>query len=119
MTLEQLKQIKEEAAKKLSMRDVKKGYKITVGMGTAGIAAGAKAVLDKFLDEVQTLGIFDATVLQNGYLAGNGAEPVVVVRDTQGNETVYGNVSVEKVAQIVKEHVINGKVVSELVVENK
>lgn len=118
MTLEQLKQIREEAAKNISMREHKEGYRVIVGMGTVGIAAGAKAVLNKFVEEVQLLGLYDVVVTQNGYLEETGFEPVVVIRDPQGNEKTYGKVSVEDVTKLVKQNVVNGQEVSELLLEN-
>lgn len=116
MTFEELKKIKDETAIKLGMRDVKNGYKVVVGMGTVGIAAGAKAVLNKFVEDVQLLGIYDATITQNGYIKESGFEPVVVVTDPKGNVSTYGNVTLEKVDEIVKKHIVGGQVVSELLV---
>ena len=43
LTIEDLKRIKEETAKSTSLRDGDANVKITVHMGTCGIAAGARA----------------------------------------------------------------------------
>ena len=52
-SLEELKRIREEAKKKMTMRlDTDNEYRIVVGMATCGIAAGARPVLNAIIDEV-------------------------------------------------------------------
>ncbi len=85
---------------------------ITVGMGTCGIAAGAREVMQAFLDELSARQI-DAHVVTTGCIGMCSKEPLVDIQ--QGNEPriTYGNVSPAMVPRIIEEHLIGGKVVQE------
>ena len=112
---EDLKKIRDEAAKKLKMRHQVEGVHVTVSMGTCGIAAGARPVLNAFVEEVNKKCLYDVIVLQSGCMGECDNEPVVEVVDKAGNKTVYGKVSVSDVEKIVSEHIEKGQVVTDLV----
>ena len=65
-SLEDLKRIREEASKKLTMRNIKDGYRVVVGMATCGISAGARPVLTALVDEVARLELENVLVTQVG-----------------------------------------------------
>ena len=52
-SLAELKAIKEKTQNELAMRNAQDGIRIVVGMATCGIAAGARPVMNAFMDEIQ------------------------------------------------------------------
>lgn len=92
------------------------GTKIIVGMGTCGIAAGAREVMGAILEEIGKRHLLDVQVQQTGCIGMCEKEVLVdVVRPGEARIT-YGKVRPEDVAKIVAEHVVNGRIVEELVV---
>lgn len=80
MTLEELRKLREAKQQAMQKRDTNgKDVQIIVGMGTCGIAAGAKVVLDEFLDELDKKHISDVTVTQTGCMGLCYVEPTVEV----------------------------------------
>lgn len=103
-SLEELKRIREEAKKKMTMRlDTENEYRIVVGMATCGIAAGARPVLNAIIDEVARREL-PVTVTQTGCIGLCSLEPIVEVFDKDGNKTTYVSVTPEKGRRIVKKH---------------
>jgi NADP-reducing hydrogenase subunit HndB len=88
---------------------------ITVGMGTCGIAAGAREVMHAILAELDKRGI-NAHVTTVGCIGMCSKEPLVDIQ--QGNEPriTYGNVNPTMVPRLIEEHVVQGHVVDEWVV---
>ena len=92
------------------------GTKIIVGMGTCGIAAGAREVMSAILQELNKRHLFDVQVQQTGCIGMCETEVLVdVVRPGEARIT-YGKVTPEDVPKIIAEHVVNGHIVEELVV---
>lgn len=103
-SLEELKKIREEAKKKMTMRlDTENEYRIVVGMATCGIAAGARPVLNAIIDEVARREL-PVVVTQTGCIGLCSLEPIVEVFDKEGNKTTYVSVTPEKGRCIVKKH---------------
>jgi NADP-reducing hydrogenase subunit HndB len=88
---------------------------ITVGMGTCGIAAGAREVMHAILSELDKRGI-SAHVTTVGCIGMCSKEPLVDIQ--QGNESrvTYGNINPTMVPRLIEEHVVQGHVVNEWVV---
>lgn len=115
-TLEDLKRVREEAAKAMNVREGDQRVKVTVAMGTCGIAAGARETMSALLDELNKRGISDVTVTQTGCKGLCEQEPLVEV-SVAGQETVsYGHVNAEKARRVVAEHIVNGHVIGEYVI---
>ena len=110
-SLEELKKLRETAQAGLDLRKQKDGFRIVVGMATCGIAAGARPVLTKFVEEVANRNLTNVTVTQVGCIGECALEPIVEVTDKDGNHTVYGKVSVDDVNKILEEHILGGKVI--------
>ena len=92
------------------------GTKIIVGMGTCGIAAGAREVMSAILQELNKRHLFDVQVQQTGCIGMCENEVLVdVVRPGEARIT-YGKVTPEDIPKIIAEHVVNGHIVEELVV---
>ncbi len=117
MKLEDLRKIRERAAKELNLRTGKARVKVVVGMGTSGIAAGARDVLAAFLDEIGKRDLSEVIVTQSGERGLASAEPVVEVYEEGKPTVVYGNVTPEAARRIVAEHIVNGNPVAEYVIE--
>lgn len=90
-----------------------KDCQVIVGMGTCGIAAGAKVVLDAFLSELEAKGIENVSVTQTGCMGLCHVEPTVEVIVPGMPDVIYGNVDAKVVKQIVADHIIGKKLVSE------
>ncbi|MCD6135908.1 (2Fe-2S) ferredoxin domain-containing protein [Candidatus Bipolaricaulota bacterium] len=117
MKLEDLRKIREQAAKELSLRSGKARVKVIVGMGTSGIAAGARDVLAAFVDEISKRDLRDVMVTQTGERGLSSSEPVVEVREADKPVIVYGDMTAEKARRVVTEHIVNGNPVSEYTIE--
>ncbi|HHF53116.1 MAG TPA: (2Fe-2S) ferredoxin domain-containing protein [candidate division WOR-3 bacterium] len=117
MKLEDLRRIREKAEKEMKLREGKARIKIVVGMGTSGIAAGAREVLKVFLEEVEKRDLKDVIVTQTGEKGLASHEPVVEIHEEGKPVIVYGNVTPELVRRIVAEHIVNGNPVSDYVIE--
>jgi len=66
LTIDDLKKIKEKVHKEMSLRDGDRRVKVTVHMGTCGIASGAKEVMDTLLEEIETAAVHDVIVTTSG-----------------------------------------------------
>lgn len=88
---------------------------ITIGMGTCGIAAGAREVMQAFLDELAARGI-DAHVVTTGCIGMCSKEPLVDIQQGDGPRITYGNIDTTMVPRLIEEHIIQGQVVAPWVV---
>lgn len=112
-SLDDLKKIRDEAAKNLTLRSVKGGKRIVVGMATCGITAGARPILTAFVEEVAKRKLPNIVVTQVGCIGECALEPIVEVYDEDGTRTTYGLVTLADVDRIIEEHLINGKIIEE------
>ncbi len=114
-TLEDLKRLREQVQSRTSLRNTT-GTQIIVGMGTCGIAAGAREVMTAVLDEIARRKLEDVTVRQTGCIGMCEKEVLVdIVRQGEPRIT-YGQVTPALVATLIAEHVVNGRIVEEYVV---
>ena len=113
-SLAELQAIREKMKSRVSLREGHQAIRIVVGMATCGIAAGARPVLNTFVEEVNRLGLTDtATVTQTGCIGICQYEPVVEVFEPGKEKVTYVKMSPEKVARIVSDHLVNGQPVAE------
>ncbi len=112
-SLAELKAIKEKTQNELAMRNAQNGIRIVVGMATCGIAAGARPVMNAFMDEIQKRNITHATVGMTGCIGMCRLGPIVEVIDKEGNKVTYVKMDADKAVRVVTEHIVNGSVVSE------
>lgn len=113
-TLEDLKKLREEAQQDLKIR-LETGTKITVGMGTCGIAAGARETMHAILEELKKRNI-EAHVTTVGCIGMCIKEPLVDIEQAGKPRITYGNVKPDMVPRLIEEHLIKGNVVEEWVV---
>jgi NADP-reducing hydrogenase subunit HndB len=103
--------------KKKMQVDIREGgdkkYRIVVGMATCGIAAGARPVLTKISDMIQTQNLSDAIVEQTGCIGLCQFEPIVEIYEANGVKTTYCKVDADKAEEIVEQHIKRGQKVQE------
>ncbi len=112
-SLAELEAIRKRMLDNVNLRTSQEGYRVVVGMGTCGISAGARPVMTAFLDEIAKRNLSDVTVTQTGCVGMCKLEPIVDVYAPNGEKTTYVNMTPDKVAKIVGEHLVNGRVVTE------
>ncbi len=116
-SLAELQQLRDKISKQVDLRkDRENGVRVVVGMATCGIAAGARPVMNAFLNEVSKRGLSDVTVTQTGCIGMCRLEPIVEVFMPGEEKVTYVHMNEEKVARIVAEHIINKQPVAEYTV---
>lgn len=115
MTLESLRKLREEQKSQIQHRESgdKKSIEIIVGMGTCGIAAGAKEALNVFLGEAYTRKMDHVVVKQTGCMGLCHAEPTVEVKMEGMPDTLYGMVDATVAKKIIEIHILGGKLINE------
>ena len=116
-SLEDLKRVREEALSKRQIKAASGQKEIVVGMGTVGIAAGAREILKAILDFIQEENLEGVVVRQAGNIGLDSWEPVVQVTIGEEPKVTYGKVTTEMVLKIMKNHVVGGEVVKEYMLE--
>jgi NADP-reducing hydrogenase subunit HndB len=114
ITLKELNEIKNRY-----IEDSKKEerIKIVVGLATCGIAAGAKGVYNKLTEEVKARGLKNVDVKIAGCIGMCRLEPLVEVYVPGEDKVTYVKVAESSAAKIVNDHIVNGNIVTEMLVE--
>ena len=115
MNIEELRKIKEKMQKELDLRAGEKAIKVVVGMGTCGIAAGARQVMAAIKDELSQKKIEGVMVTQSGCAGFCEQEPIVDVYLPGKERVSYGKVTPERARRIVSEHILEGRVLEDFV----
>ena len=113
ITIEDLKKIKEETTRSTSLRDGKANVKITVHMGTCGIAAGARDVMNALMEEMAQTDRQDIRVVASGCMGMCSSEPNVTVEIIDAEPIVYQKMEANRMRQVFKRHVLLGEVQTE------
>lgn len=113
--LDELRKIRDDVRKSMELRAGQHRAKVVVGMGTCGIAAGARETMKALLDALEKAGVTDVAVTATGCAGFCEKEPLVEV-EVQGAAAVrYGKVDAVAARRIITEHVLGGKPVADLV----
>ena len=110
LTIDDLKKIKEKVSRETSVRDGKINVKITVHMGTCGIAAGAREVMNALMEEMAQTDSQDIKVVASGCIGMCSSEPNVTVEMKGEEPIVYQHMVANKMRQVFKRHVLQGEV---------
>lgn len=110
ITIDDLKKIKEKVHKEMSLRDGDRRVKVTVHMGTCGIASGAKEVMDTLLEEIDAAKVQDVVITTSGCMGLCSREPLVTVEVLNAEPIKYEYVNPNKMRQIFKRHILAGEV---------
>jgi NADP-reducing hydrogenase subunit HndB len=113
ISIEDLRKIKEREMARMTLREGEHRAKVTVHMGTCGIAAGARKVLEAFLDEVQGSGASDVIITQSGCAGLCNREPMATVEILGKAPVKYVDLDTEKVRRVFQEHIQGGQVVED------
>ena len=112
-SLEELKAIKAKMQDKVAIRTNSGDTRIVVGMATCGIAAGARPIMAKFVEEAAKRNLTNVTVAQTGCIGMCRFEPIAEVLIPGKEKVTYVQLTEEKVARIVADHIVNGTPVAE------
>ena len=116
-SLAELQAIKERTLNAMTARnDSEDATRIVVGMATCGIAAGARPVMNAFTEELARRALKGVTVSQTGCIGMCQYESIVEVFVPGQEKVTYVQMSAEKVAKVVNDHIVNGNVVTEYTV---
>lgn len=108
LTIEDLKKIKEKHKAEFALREGGYRAKITVHMGTCGIAAGARAVMTALMEEIEKEKVSDVIVTTSGCAGLCAREPLATVEVVNNAPVRYCDLNADKMREIFKEHVMNG-----------
>ncbi len=119
-SLAELQAIKEKMKSKIVLREGTGDIRVVVGMATCGIAAGARPVLNAFVEAVNNAGLNDkVTVSQTGCVGYCQLEPIVEIYEAGKSKVTYIHMTSEKAKEVVEKHLKGGKVVSEYTVTDE
>jgi NADP-reducing hydrogenase subunit HndB len=110
LKIDDLKKIKDRVLADNALRDGDRRVKITVHMGTCGIASGAREVMDSLMAEIQEASVSDVVVTTSGCMGLCSREPLVTV-EVIGQEPIkYEYMNPNKMRQVFKRHVLEGEI---------
>ena len=113
--LEELKKLREKSISETSARKEGK-FRVIIGLGTCGIAAGGRKIMEAAMEEISKRGLKDVSVETTGCIGMCQNEPLMdIVRPGEPRVT-YGNLKPEDVPRIIADHLVNGNVVEEKVI---
>jgi len=113
---QELKSLRDKARSEIDMRTGQKEMRIVVHMGTCGIAAGARGVLEELVEEFGRSSVNNVTLLMSGCLGLCDREPMFTLTDKSGKEYCYGGLNKQKVREIVREHILGGNPITGYIV---
>ncbi len=108
LTLDDLKKIKEKQKATFTLREGGYRAKVTVHMGTCGIAAGAREIMTAIMDEISQGKIEDVITTTSGCAGLCAREPMVTVEIMNKPPVKYGDLTDAKIREIFKEHIMGG-----------
>ncbi len=118
-SLAELAAIRDKMKNKVVIREGSGETRVVVGMATCGIAAGARPVLNAFVEEINKAGLQDkVTVTQTGCIGVCQYEPVVEIYESDKDKVTYVKMTPDKVAEIVERHIKGGNVVVDYTMQN-
>ena len=117
-SIEELMAIRDKTRKNMTVREDTGDSKIrvVVGMATCGIAAGARPVLNAFVDEIAKRDVKGVSVQQTGCIGMCQYEPIVEVTEPGKEKVTYVKMTPEKAVRVVNDHIVNGDPVAEFTV---
>ena len=113
LKIDDLEKISQRVRKTVVLRDGAGRAKITVHMGTCGIAAGARKIMNTLMEEIEKRNIDDVILTNSGCAGLCSREPMATVELKDEAPIKYVDLTPEKIRRIFSEHVLDGKVVEE------
>lgn len=113
LKIEDLKRIKEKVRRITNLREGAGRAKVTVHMGTCGIAAGARKIMSVLIDEIEKQDVKDVLVATSGCAGLCSREPMATVEVLGEAPVKYVDLTEEKMRRIFREHIMEGNVLKE------
>ena len=118
-SLAELQAIRDKMKDKVVIREGTSDIRVVVGMATCGIAAGARPVLNAFVEAVNEGGLAEkVTVSQTGCIGICQFEPVVEIHEAGKEKVTYVKMTAEKAKEVVEKHLKGGNVIAEYTIAN-
>lgn len=115
-SLDDLKKVREEALRKRDLKSASGQKQIIIGMGTCGIAAGARETMKAILEKIERENLTGISVTQTGCIGLCEMEPIVQVQIGDSQRITYGKVTNEIAAQIIDKHIQGGEIFKEYMI---
>lgn len=115
LTIQDLAKIREKTKSLMTIREGEGRARVTVHMGTCGIAAGARDIMDALLEEISKANIQDVIVTTSGCAGLCGAEPMMTIEFKNQPPVKYGYLTPEKLRKIFVQHILGGQMATDLV----
>ncbi len=115
LRIQDLAAIRDRTKALLTVREGEGRAKVTVHMGTCGIAAGARGIMEALLDEMKRRRVTDVVVTTSGCAGLCNREPMATVERKDQPPVKYIDLTPEKMRRIFVEHVLGGRMVAEYV----
>lgn len=112
LTIDDLKKIRDQARGTVILREGVGKAKITVHMGTCGIASGAREIMDAVMSEIEARELKDVIVTTSGCAGLCSREPMATVELLGKPPVKYVDLTKEKVKKIFDEHILGGNIVT-------
>jgi NADP-reducing hydrogenase subunit HndB len=113
LKIKDLEKISQRVKKTVLLRDGAGRAKITVHMGTCGIAAGARKIMNTLMEEIEKRGVQDIILTSSGCAGLCSKEPMATVELKDEAPVKYVDLTAEKIVKILEGHVLGGKIVEE------
>lgn len=113
LTIQDLAAMRDKTRSLTVLRDGAGRAKVTVHMGTCGIAAGARDIMETLLEEIRSRGIQDVIVTTSGCAGLCNREPMATVEIKDEPPVKYVQLTPDKMRRVIAEHVLDGRIVAE------
>lgn len=118
LTLEDLRRMRGEKQKAMEMRDASnKDVQVIVGMGTCGIAAGAKETFTALMDAITEKGLTNVLIRQTGCMGMCHSEPTVEVVVPGMPAVIYGHVDAATAREVVEKHIVGRQLIDDKILD--
>ena len=111
LKIEDLAKIKEETRRMTVLREGAGRAKVTVHMGTCGIASGAREIMSALLDEMKKKDVKDVIVATSGCAGLCSQEPMVTIEVKDTPPVKYVDLTEKKIRELFNRHVLSGEIV--------
>jgi len=115
LSIQDLAKIREKTKSLMTIRESEGRARVTVHMGTCGIAAGARDIMDALLSEIGKAKAQDIIVTTSGCAGLCNAEPMMTVELKTQPPVKYGHITPDKLRKIFVQHILGGQMVTDLV----
>jgi NADP-reducing hydrogenase subunit HndB len=110
---EDLDRIGEKVKRAILLREGAGRARIIVHMGTCGIAAGARTVMQAFMDAIENRKAGDVILTISSCAGLCSREPMATIELQDEPPVKYVDLTPEKAKEVFEQHVVGGKIVTE------